>query len=135
MKRQICAAALAVIGLCVAGAAQAATDPAACLQPNRFDSWKDLNDRAVIVTDKLRHNYKLSLEPGCIDLNFSLTLGIKSFSASPLSCVERGDYVIVPRQPGSFRQRCLIQKVEAYTPEMAHADAIAAAAAKAKAGH
>jgi hypothetical protein len=128
MKPHVCAAALVAIGICAAGAAQAATDPAACLQPNRFYSWKDLDNRAVIITDKLRHDYKLSLEPGCFDLNFSLSLGIKSFSTSPLSCVAIGDYVIVPRQAGTPRQRCRIEKVEAYTPAMAHADAVAKAA-------
>jgi hypothetical protein len=126
MRKLICAAALVAIG--TAGAAEAATDPAACLEPIRFYSWKPLNDRAVIITDRLRHDFKVSLRPGCHDLDFSFGLGVKSFSTSRLACVDRGDTVIVPRQIGEPRQTCWIEKVEAYTPEMAHADALAKAA-------
>jgi hypothetical protein len=130
MKRSICAAALLAMGIGLAGTAQAATDPAVCLQPNRFYSWHDINDTAVVVTDRARKDYKLTLEKGCYDIDFSLGLGIKSFSSSPLACVTRNDYVLVPRRAAGFTQRCRILNVEAYTPDMAKADALAKAAAK-----
>jgi hypothetical protein len=134
MKHHLCAAALLALGAFAGGTAQAAADkPAmdksACLEPINYYSWKVINDRAVVVTDKLRHDYKLSLEPGCFGLDFSMRLGFRTFSPSRLACVERGDWVIVPRDGGIPGQRCMIQKIEAYTHEMAQADAAAKAAA------
>ena len=131
MKRTIYAAALLAMGASLATPAFA--QPAAsqvCLQPIRFYSWKALDNKSVIVTDRLRHDYKLSLAPGCFNIDYSLGLGIKSFSTSQLSCIARGDRVVVPRSAGMPRQTCVIEKVEAYTPDMAKADALAKAAAK-----
>jgi hypothetical protein len=133
MKRTIYAAALLAMGVGFATPVLAqGTSSQVCLQPIRFYSWKALDNRTVIVTDRLHHDFKLSLAPGCYNIDYSLGLGVKSFSTSRLSCVARGDQVIVPRDAGMPRQTCFIQKVEAYTPDMAKADAMAKAAAKAQ---
>lgn len=113
----------------LAAPAAAAPDPN-CVAPIDFWSFKALDNKTVIVTSRNRHDYRLSLAPGCFDMNFAFRLGIKSFSTSRLSCVARGDWVIVPRDGAFPGQRCMIDKVEAYTPEMAHADAVAKAMSK-----
>ena len=124
MRYRICA--LAMLCLFAGVPARAQTD-ANCLQPIRLYGWNVVNDRTLIVTDRLRHNFKVSLLPGCHDLKFSFGLAFKSFSPSQLSCMGRDDSVIVPAGGGMPRQYCRIDKIEAYTPEMAHADAVAKA--------
>jgi hypothetical protein len=100
---------------------------AACLQPRHLQGWNVLDDRTVIVLDQVRHPFKLSLAPGCTGLKFAFGLGLKTFNISRLECISRGDSVVVPAGGGMPRQNCFINTVEAYTPEMQHADAVAKA--------
>ena len=123
----IAAAAFLAAGL-AAMPAQAATGDANCIAPINFWSWKAVDNRTVILTDRSRHDYKISLAPGCFDIAFNLNIGVKSFSTSRLQCISRGDQLIVPAGGGSPTQYCMIQSIDAYTPEMAHADAMAKAA-------
>jgi Family of unknown function (DUF6491) len=132
MKRPVCAVALLALGMSLTAPAGAATDPN-CIAPINFWSWKAQDKNTVILTDRARHNFKVSLQPGCTDMSFALNIGVKSFSTSRLQCIARGDWVIVPRTAGIPGDRCAINKVEAYTPEMAKVDAAALAAAKAAA--
>ena len=132
MKSTVCAVALLALGVSLTAPAIAATDPN-CIAPIDFWSWKAQDKNTVILTDRARHNFKVSLQPGCTDINYALNIGVKSFSTSRLQCIAKGDWVIVPRDGGIPGDRCMINKVEAYTPEMAHADAVAKAAAKAAA--
>jgi hypothetical protein len=125
MKRLICAAAaLAAIALASPAIAQPSAARNVCLEPIRFDRWKAVNDSVLIVTDKLKKNYRITLAPGCFDVSWVFNIGIQSFTTSRLGCVSRGDYVLVPAQAGIPRQRCLIDKVEAYTPDMQRQDAL-----------
>jgi hypothetical protein len=133
MKRPVFAVALMAAGITLFASALtpalAAPDPN-CIAPIDFWSWKSLNDRTVILTNRSRHDFKVSLQPGCWDMKFAINLGVKSFSTSRLQCISRGDWVIVPRDAGFPGQRCMIEKIEAYTPEMAKADAVAKAMSK-----
>ena len=135
MKHSLCAAALLAGSLGLAAAAMPAAAQAIgdsnCIAPINFDSWRALDDKTVILTNRTRHDYKVSLAPGCFDLDFAMRIGIKSFSTSRLQCISRGDFLTVPRDVGFPGERCMITKVEAYTPEMAHADAVAKAMSKA----
>jgi hypothetical protein len=114
----------------LAPGALAAQDTPSCLESSRVWNWTVLNDRTLIVEDSMHHKYRMSLMLGCRELDFSFGLGFKSFSGSGLACLERGDSVFVPPGSGLPRQKCIIDKVEAYTPEMQHADDAAKAAAK-----
>ena len=131
MKRPVFAVVMLALGIALTAPASAATDPN-CIAPINFWSWKAQDNRTVILTDRARHNFKLSLQTGCYDMDYSLNLGVKSFSTSRLQCIARGDWVVVPRDGGIPGERCMIEKVEAYTPAMAKADADAKAAAKAQ---
>ena len=130
MRTKILSAA-ALLATALGMAAPAHADPN-CIAPINFWSWKALSDRTVVLTDRARHDYKVSLAPGCFDIDFALGIGIKSFSTSRLQCISRGDYVVVPRDSGFPGERCLITKVEVYTPEMAHDDAVQKALSKAR---
>jgi hypothetical protein len=131
MKSPITTAALGIAGLlAMVPAVQAQTaqpGDANCLVPRHLYGWKVLDDRTVIVTDQGRHPFKLSLAPGCTGMQFSMGLGLKSFNISRLECIQRGDSVVVPAGGGMPRQNCFINTIEAYTPEMQHADAVAKA--------
>ena len=126
MKRLIWAAAsLAAMTLAAPAMAQPQGAAAnACLEPIRFDRWRAINDEVLIITDKANKSYRITLAPGCWDVSWAFNIGIQTFSPSRLSCVSRGDYVLVPRTVSSPRQRCLIDKVEAYTPEMQRLEAL-----------
>jgi hypothetical protein len=87
-----------------------------CLRQDMVWGWKVVDDKTLIVTDKARKVYKISLRPGCFDLKWHLRLGFKSYSGLGVSCLERDDYVTVPPETGMPGQRCLISEIAAYTP-------------------
>jgi len=119
------AAALFAMGL--GATLPAAAQTQSCIAPINFDSWRSVNDHTVVLTDKRRHDWRVSLAPGCFNLDFALGIGVKSFTTSRLQCISRGDYIVVPRDVGMPGERCMITKVEPYTAEMAHDDAVAKA--------
>jgi hypothetical protein len=98
-----------------------------CLEPIRLYDWKVVDNRTLIVTDRMHHDFKVALKPGCQDLKWAFGLAFAPFSSSRLSCMDRGDKVLVPASGGMPRQTCFIDSIQAYTPEMSHADAVAKA--------
>jgi hypothetical protein len=101
----------------------------ACLEQSQIYNWDALDDRTLIVEDNWHHKFKVTLMVNCQNLQFHQRLGFKSFGGTALSCVSRGDSVISGTEIGP--QRCPIQTIEPYTPDMEKADKDAAAAAKA----
>jgi hypothetical protein len=77
-----------------------------------------VDDKMLIVTDKARKAYKISLRAGCLDLKWHLRLGFKSYSGLGVSCLQRDDYVTVPPGTGMPRQRCMIAEIAAYAPPL-----------------
>ena len=102
-----------------------------CLQQSLIYSWNALDDRTLIVEDKFRNKFKLSLMMPCQHLQFHQNLGFRTFSNTALSCITKGDQVISGTPIGP--QNCPIKSIEPYTPEMEKADKAAADAAKAAA--
>lgn len=111
-------------------AASAQAQPA-CLQIGRIYSWNAPDNRTLIVEDDLHHKFKVSLMSPCIGLQFKERVGFKSPGATRLSCLSRGDDVLVNQMGGLGALRCPISSIVAYTPEMQKADEAAAAAKKA----
>lgn len=70
--------------------------------------WTVVDDRTLIVTDRLNRPFKVTLMPGCLDLRFHLRLSFRSFSGLGISCIRRGDALLVPPQAGRRAQRCRI---------------------------
>jgi hypothetical protein len=87
-----------------------------CLRQDMVWGWKVVDDKTLIVTDKVQKAYQVSLKPGCHDLKWHLGLGFKSYSGMGISCLARNDTVIVPPDPGMPPQRCFISDIVAYTP-------------------
>lgn len=99
-------------------AAGAQTKPVAqvCLRQNMVLGWNVVDDKTLIVTDRLRKAYKVSLMPGCFNLKFQMRLSLRSYSGMGLSCLARNDYVLVPPNAGMPGQRCLISDIALYAP-------------------
>jgi hypothetical protein len=92
------------------------TAPAVCLRQNMVWGWNVVDDKTLIVTDKVQKAYKVSLRPGCFDLKWHLRLSLRSYSGMGLACLSRNDFLIVPPEAGMPAQRCLIADIAAYTP-------------------
>lgn len=122
VSMRIAASALFVLIIPLAAQAQTASmapaKPASpvCLRQDMVWSWNVVDDKTLIVTDKARKTYKVSLKPGCFDLKWHLRLGFRSYSGMGISCLERNDYVTVPPETGMPAQRCFISDIVAYTP-------------------
>lgn len=108
-----------VLLLPLAAQAQPAAPPKPapiCLRQDMVWGWKVVDNKTLIVTDKAQKAYKVSLKPGCFNLNWHMRLGFKSYSGMGVSCLSRNDYVIVPPLTGQPGQRCFIADIAAYIP-------------------
>ena len=76
----------------------------------------------MVVIDKHRDKYKLTFSSVCQDIDYNGVVAIRANSNFGLSCIARGDTVI-SRSVAGWRDRCVINKIERYTPEMERADA------------
>lgn len=128
--RYLLAAAL-VTGTLAASAAMAqgprsAPPPAekACLRPALYDYQPVPGNRAIVVTDLARKRYRLTFMGTCRDLQFHIGLRFKTFGAGGLSCVSRGDQILMndPVNPNP----CIVQSVDYQTPALDQTDALAA---------
>ena len=116
------AAGCVVAGLC----AQPALAAPACLRLGEIYSWNALDNKTLIVEDNWHQKFKLSLMVYCQNLTFKERIGFKAFGGTQLSCLSKGDDILV-RNPG-FPQRCPIVDIVPYTPQMEAADKAAKAA-------
>ena len=94
--------------------AQPAASGKVCLRQDMIYGWDVVNDRTLIVSDRVGKKFTVTLMPGCLDLKFNLRLGFKAFGATGLSCLGHNDYVLVPAGGGQPQQRCFISDVQAY---------------------
>ena len=93
-----------------------AQDQQPCLRIGQVYSFEPLaGNSSLIVTDRQRRAYKLSFIGICNDLQFNTTLAFRSHGTGQLSCLARGDQVLSPQAAGP-PDRCVIQKIETYTP-------------------
>ena len=109
---------LSVLGLSlVLGTLSAAAQGGVCLRTQQIDNWEALDDRTLIVTDRLDRQYKLGLVGSCTGLQQALfSLGFETFSE--LSCIRPGDsirYNDLTFGP----ERCRITSVESYIAQEA----------------
>ncbi|HWY62924.1 MAG TPA: DUF6491 family protein [Rhizomicrobium sp.] len=114
------AAALLGAGFAAALSSPAAAQPAQlqqgqCLQQNRVDGWKVIDDQTLIVTDRSMRKFKVSLAKGCHDLKWPMRLGFSAGTGFGISCVQRNSFLIVPPNGGNFTQRCLVEDVQTYS--------------------
>jgi hypothetical protein len=106
--------AILAISLFTPAPAQPAQPGNVCLRQDMINGWDVVNDKTLIVTDRVGKKFTVSLMPGCLDLKFNLRLGFKAFGGTRLSCLGHNDYVLVPSGAGLPQQRCFISDVQAY---------------------
>ena len=129
MRRYLLAAALRWPCLrCPGGAAQRRA--AARIRLSAPGTWSTagrcLDNRTVIVTDRLRQRFRLTLAGACHDLQFPIGAGLQDLRRRRPVLSARNDSVWCRRRAIRLpRQRCLITDIEAYTPAMDNADAMA----------
>jgi Family of unknown function (DUF6491) len=118
---------LSILGLVVVASAPALA-ARSCLQVGQIFRWNAVNDKTLIVADNWENKYKLSLMVPCPNLDFAEHVGFEPFGGTSLSCLSKGDDVVVSDR--IFPKRCPISEIVPYTPQMEAADKAAGAATK-----
>jgi Family of unknown function (DUF6491) len=104
------------------------TDPV-CLRQGLIYDFKPVpGNRSLVVIDRARKRYRLNFMGVCSNLQYHLGLGFKTHGVGTLSCVSKGDQVVMRDVVGP--NWCVIKDIQAQTPELDKTDAAAAAAAK-----
>jgi hypothetical protein len=103
-------------------------EPACLRQRNLYDFIPVAGNRSLIVIDQARQRYRLSFMGICQNLQYHLGIGFRTHGAGGLSCLAKGDSVIVRDEVTPAP--CIIKDVQYQTAEMDKADAAAAQAAK-----
>jgi len=127
----VCGAVLSVSAPASAqpSALRAAPPDRACLQQgNIYDFQLVPGNRSLVVTDLARKRFRLNFMGKCYNLQHQFGLRFKTFGVGSLSCVARGDSVLLHDPVGP--NQCIIQSVEYQTPALDRADFEAAQAAK-----
>jgi hypothetical protein len=135
MTRNLCIAAL----LCAATPAMAQSnqpyppkpipnEPACLRERNIYDFRPVPGNRSLVVIDQARQRYRLNFMGMCSNLQFHLSVGFKTHGAGGLSCLSKGDSVIV--RDVVTPAPCIIKDIQYQTAAMDQADAAAAAAKK-----
>jgi hypothetical protein len=104
-------------------------DGPACLRPiNLYDFKPVPGNRSLVVVDQSRQRYRVNFMGVCYNLQYHLGVAFKTRGAGNLSCVSKGDSVLVRDAvtPGP----CIIKDVQYQTVALDQADAAAAAAKK-----
>ncbi|MGA7674315.1 MAG: DUF6491 family protein [Rhizomicrobium sp.] len=106
--------------LLVAAAAPAFAAPAAdntCLMRQYVDGWGTRGDHTLVINDRFGRKYLASLAGYCVDLDFAMSVGIRSPGGGNY-CVDRGDRIVMRGGGAMGGDSCWITKIERYTPDM-----------------
>ena len=100
-----------------------------CLRQGQMYDIKPVpGNRPLVVTDLARKRYRLNFIGTCYNLQYHLGVGFRTHGVGSLSCVDKGDSVIV--RDVVTPAPCIIKDIQYQTPALDQADAAAAAAAK-----
>jgi Family of unknown function (DUF6491) len=108
--------------------APAPAEPPCLRERNIYDFQPVPGNRSLVVIDLARKRYRLNFIGTCYNLQYHLRLGFKSLGVSGLSCLARGDSVIMRDVVGP--NQCIIKDIQYQTAALDKADAAAAAAMK-----
>jgi len=101
----------------------------ACLRPiNLYDFKTVPGNRSLIVIDRTRLRYRVNFMGICSNLQYHLGVAFKTNGTGNLSCISRGDSVII--RDAVTPAPCVIKDVQYQTVALDQADAAAAAKAK-----
>jgi hypothetical protein len=126
----MCVAVLsAVPALAQPSALRSAPSDRACLQQGQIYDFQIVpGNRSLVVTDLARKRFRLNFMGKCYNLQHQFGLRFKTFGVGSLSCVARGDSVLLNDPVGP--NQCIVQSVEYQTPTLDRTDFEAAQAAK-----
>ena len=124
MRRSGAASLVLLLFASCAAPAQPARPRGICVRQDRIDDWAVLSDTRLIVVDKERKKFRLSLSGACSGLSLRTTLAFRAADSG--GCLARNDGVVasLPGYPESA-ERCLITDIEEYTAAMENADQMA----------
>jgi hypothetical protein len=91
----------------------------ACLQRNRLQSWRAVDDSTMIMTDIQQNQYTVRMKGRCSNLNRTAAMLIYR-TWQNLSCLQSGDIIAVTA-PGMGSVTCAVGGVEAGAPNTASA--------------
>jgi Family of unknown function (DUF6491) len=103
-------------------------EPACLRQGQIYDFQLVPGNRSLVVVDLARKRYRLNFMGACYNLQYHLSLGFKTHGIGTLSCVAKGDSVIMREAVGP--NQCIIKDIQYQTPALDQSDAVAAAALK-----
>ncbi len=103
-------------------------EPACLRQRNIYDFKPVPGNRSLVVIDLARQRYRVNFVGACYNLQYHLGIGFKTHGAGGLSCVSRGDSVII--RDVVSPAPCVIKDIQYQTAAMDQADVAAVAAAK-----
>lgn len=130
MKTTLSLAALALILAAPAVADETApakpANTSVCLRQYDVDGWGARDKHSMVVNDRFGRKYLVGLSGLCDDLNFAFGAGFRTLGGNGMSCIDRGDQVVM-RGGGvsSIRGTCWVNKVQLYTKDMQAADKLA----------
>ena len=102
---------------------------AACLRERNIYDFKPVpGNRSLVVIDQARQRYRLNFMGVCSNLQYHLSVGFKTHGVGGLSCLAKGDSVIVRDVVTPIP--CIIKDIQYQTVALDQADAAAAAKAK-----
>jgi len=108
--------------------APAPSEPPCLRQGYIYDFQNVPGNRSLVVIDRARKRYRLNFMGVCYNLQYHLGLGFKTHGVGTLSCVAKGDSVVMRDAVGP--NWCVIKDIQYQTPALDQSDAAAAAAAK-----
>ena len=102
-----------------AGVASAGTSGRQCFIASSVNSFHAINDDSVIVTVGANRYYQLDIIGTCPEIDWSLSVALRSTSGSSWVCEGLDAEFLVPSPSGA--QRCPVVGVHPLTPEAAKA--------------
>jgi len=121
-KIVILAAAACLAAACAAAGPQPAaraTGTRQCFNASSVNSFHAINDDSVIVTVGANRYYQLDIIGTCPEIDWSLSVALRSTSGSSWVCEGLDAEFLVPSPSGA--QRCPVVGVHPITPEAAKA--------------
>ena len=90
----------------------------ACFWASEVTGFSDAGSDRALVKIGSRETWELTLSPGCPDVDWALTVGIRSRGGERI-CSGRNAELLVPNASGQGFQRCLVRNVRKLPPEEA----------------
>jgi hypothetical protein len=78
-------------------------------------------NRSLVVIDRARNRYRVNFMGRCYDLKYQFGLAFRTHGVGGLSCVSRGDSVLL-RNDFANGGQCIIRDVEYQTPDLDRMD-------------